>query len=221
MNNGKISVCIAALETKRSLSCLLLDDNVTLENCLTAPPSAKVTMMMGATSTPNLGMILRISQLSGLVDDFTYYAYHSITYGQKFDSFVRLMWNLTSERWIPSSLSAFYYQIQDAYDEKTASVNNTLIPKVWIELDEDTNFIKNTRDFWIGSIPCALVFFVVIHIIYRILSCSKLRFSTSLLNFKWFSILALTILIQNIQVLSFRTFQQLLYGGSPLVQPFK
>lgn len=51
---------------------------------------------MGATSTPNLGMILKISQLINLVDDFTFYTYHNIKYSKNFDLFIHFMWNLTA-----------------------------------------------------------------------------------------------------------------------------
>lgn len=73
-----------------------MEGNVTLENCLNSPPSPKTQVIMGATSTPNLGMILKISQLINLVDDFTFYTYHNITYSKNFDLFIHFMWNLTA-----------------------------------------------------------------------------------------------------------------------------
>lgn len=73
-------------------------------------------MIMTVTSTPYLGLFFSISQISGLIDDFTFYVYLNITYGYKFDTFIRYMWNLTNEKWIPSQVSFFYYQIQDSYN---------------------------------------------------------------------------------------------------------
>jgi hypothetical protein len=175
---------------------------------------------MGATSTPNLGMLLSISQISGLIDDFTFYVYLKIKYGQEFDTLVRFMWNLTNQRWIPSHISSFYYDIQDKYNDQVQVKDTSLIPHTWSDLNEGSAFIANTRDFWIGSIPCGSVMFIIIHLIYRLLAYFKFKISAKLLNFKWFSILVLTIFIQNLQVLSFRTFQQILYGGPPSIQPF-
>jgi hypothetical protein len=38
-----------------------------------------------------------------------------------------------------------------------------------------------------------------------------------LINFKWFCLLFNSIISQNIQYISFRSFQYLFFGGSPLV----
>jgi hypothetical protein len=206
---------------KTSLNCLFLDEGVTLENCLTAPPSAKAQAAMGATSTPNLGMLLSISQINGVVDDFAFYVYLDVKYGEKFNKFIRFMWNLTSERWIPSQLSSFYYEIQDYYSSKIQINNTDLVPQPWYELGEDSSFVSNTRDFWIGSIPCTSVVFALFHVVYRILAYLDLRISAKFLNFRWLSILIFTIFVQNLQVLAFRTFQQILYPGPPSVQPFR
>lgn len=175
---------------------------------------------MGATSTPNLGMLLSLGQISGLVDDFTFYVYHDVKYGDKFDRLIRFLWNLTNEKWVPSQLSSFYYTIQDGYNDRVNVTETRLIPQPWLDLNEGSAFALTTRDFWIGSIPWATIIFLFFHCIYQLLAHFGFKFSAKLLNFRWFSILLFSILAQNLQVLSFRTFQQVFYGGPPSIQQF-
>jgi hypothetical protein len=65
---------------QKSLSCLLSND--TGESCLTAPLPLKAQVALTLTSTPNIGMVLKLSQLVNLVDDFTFYIYINMTYGE-------------------------------------------------------------------------------------------------------------------------------------------
>jgi hypothetical protein len=92
--------------------------------------------------------------------------------------------------------------------------NTTFLPKLWTDLKEDSSFIRNTRDYWISSVPLTVITFVLLHICYRILKRFQLKFSDNFLNFKWFVILFVNIFLQNIQLLAFRAFQQILYGFS-------
>jgi hypothetical protein len=95
-----------------------------------------------------------------------------------------------------------------------------MIPKQWKDLGEDSSFVRNTRDYWIGSIPLSVIIFFIPHLVYRILAYFKSSLQFKILNFKWWSILIFTVLVQNIQVLAFRTFQQIFYGGPPSIQSF-
>lgn len=49
-------------------------------------------------------------------------------YGEKFDIFVKFMWNLTNERFIPYSVAGFYYNIQDSYDKVINEKNRGSAP---------------------------------------------------------------------------------------------
>jgi hypothetical protein len=43
----------------------------------------------------------------------------------------------------------------------------------------------------------------------------EIKFRFNLIKFKWFSITLVNVGLQNLQLLSFRAFQQILYGGPP------
>jgi hypothetical protein len=49
----------------------------------------------------------------------------------------------------------------------------------------------------------------------------KLKWQSKIKNFKWVSIVIVNIFIQNTQIISFRSFQQILYGGPPSVHATK
>jgi hypothetical protein len=98
---------------------------------MASPLPAKAQAALGLSSTPNLGVMLKISQVLCLVDDFMFYVYINMTYGREFEKFLYFMWNISMERWVPSSLSSFYYDIQDKYDRSVEMKNITLLPKLW------------------------------------------------------------------------------------------
>lgn len=68
-------------------------------------------------------------------------------------------------------------------------------------------FLKNTDDFWVGQLPISLFTFVILHYIEKLFG--KRRWVVRVLsNFRWFGFLW-TLLLDNVQNLSFRFFQQL------------
>lgn len=79
-------------------------------------------------------MLLSIGQALCLVDDFMFYVYTNMTYGREYERFLYFMWNISVQRWVPSSLSEFYYDIQDRYGERVNMKNTNLVPKLWVEL---------------------------------------------------------------------------------------
>jgi hypothetical protein len=107
----------------------------TTEECLTAQLPFKAQVALSLTSTPNIGMILKISQLVCLVDDFMFYVYINMTYGEEFEKFLYLMWNMSIERWVPASLSSFYYDIQGKSDEIITATNVSRLPELWLNLN--------------------------------------------------------------------------------------
>jgi hypothetical protein len=54
---------------------------------------------------------------------------------------------------------------------------------------------------------------------YRLLVYYESRFAIKLISFKWFSILAYSLISQNTQFISFISFQHILYGGPPNITP--
>jgi hypothetical protein len=63
--------------------------------------------------------------------------------------------------------------------------------------------------------------FLILHGLYRLLNHFKFAISLKLITFKWMSILVFSVLSQNIQFISFRSFQQLLYTGPPVFEQSK
>jgi hypothetical protein len=114
--SGISAKCLPAIKFNTSLSCLLMDEGQTLETCINSP-SVKTSTILTFVSVPNMALFIRVSQIYTFIDDFTYYVYHNMSYGVKFDLFVKFMWNLTNERFIPHSIAKFYYNIQDQYDK--------------------------------------------------------------------------------------------------------
>jgi hypothetical protein len=98
--------------------------------------------------------------------------------------------------------------------------NKEFIPEPWTNLEENSNFVGTTRDFWISSIPFSCLVFLVLHFVYKGLAYCRLKIKMILMNFKWLSIMIFPIFSQNIQLLSFRAFQQIFFSGPPSAQPF-
>lgn len=82
-------------------------------------------ILLTAVSTPNLKLVLALTQVFSLIDDFTYFVYHDMNYGGKFRLFTFFMWNISNQRFIPQDLARFLYDLQDMYDSSTKSVNRT------------------------------------------------------------------------------------------------
>jgi hypothetical protein len=78
--------------------------------------------------------------------------------------------------------------------------------------------LNNTRDIWLGNFPISILTFVLIHLIYKLLSHYKVKLRMKVIAFKWFCILFNSIICQNIQYISFRSFQHIFFGGSPFTQ---
>lgn len=140
-------------------------------------------------------------------------------YGENFDKFTSFMWNLTNQRFIPNSVAGLYYEILDEYDQETTEKEKSRIPGKWVGMREGASFINNTRDCWVTYVPWNVAVFLVLHVIYRVLVRVRSKHRTRIIAFKWISILITSTIIQNIQFISFRSFQQLRYGVSPSAQP--
>jgi hypothetical protein len=78
--------------------------------------------------------------------------------------------------------------------------------------------VTNTYKFWISSVPTSVLTYLVLHSLFRLLKKYNINFRLKIVNFKWFTILFVNLLLKNIQLLAFRAFQQLLYGQSPSLQ---
>jgi hypothetical protein len=99
--------------------------------------------------------------------------------------------------------------------------DTSMLPKLWTVLEEDSGFIANTRDYWISSIPFNTIIFISLHLLFRLMRKFNMRLSENLSYFQCFTILFVNLFLQNIQLLTFRTFQQILFNESPNCQYYE
>jgi hypothetical protein len=95
LDTGTSRKCISNIKLQTSLSCILMEEGQTLETCLNSS-SLKLSIILNLVSVPNMALILRVSQIFAFIDDFTYYIYHNMHYGDRFDQFLKFVWNLTN-----------------------------------------------------------------------------------------------------------------------------
>ena len=55
-------------------------------------------------STPTTVQLLRLSPFVIIIDEFSYYAYHTASYDRGFRFLVELCWEFNNAKWIPPAL---------------------------------------------------------------------------------------------------------------------
>lgn len=71
-------------------------------------------ILLGILSTPSAIILLQLSPLVIVLDDYSYYAYHSAGYDRGFKLIVEFTWELNNKRWIPPFLKDAYQKVNDA-----------------------------------------------------------------------------------------------------------
>lgn len=79
-----------------------------------------------------------------IIDDLSYYTYHSSTYDYSFTQVSMLCWNLTNTKWILPQLEPLYEKFDISYDQLLPSTTIDKTPIKFIELDGSANFAKRT-----------------------------------------------------------------------------
>lgn len=153
---------------------------------------------------------MRISPLILFIDEYSYYRYHAGRYDRSFTFISRLCWDWTNEKWVPPLFDTLY----DSYDKKITawidiSQNPAEVPMRFLRFNEDCIFLNNTQDYWFVTIPLTVLTFLLLQ---RLFNCFR-RFKLSKIIRPFCTIVALimTLVGDNIQYLSFRAFQQLVY----------
>lgn len=77
-----------------------------MESCLNTS-SIVSRIVLTVVSTPNLKLVLALTQLFSLIDDFTYFVYHDMNYGSKFRIFSFFMRNISVQRFVPYDLAKY------------------------------------------------------------------------------------------------------------------
>lgn len=164
---------------------------------------------------PMVGVLMRVSPLVSLIDEFAFYVYHRAPYDRGFMFVADLCWNWTNNKWVPPFLegiqavsSLIDYITQLNIDGETLGY-----PNRYADLGEANNFYLNVVQFLLVSLPLNLLLFLVVRSLHSQLSsrgllptvCSFLRV------FKQPSTFLNTVFADNLTYLSFKCFLQLYY----------
>lgn len=71
---------------------------------LTPAVASLQQVVVSVFSVPNLAMLLRLSPLVTLIDEFSYYTYHDAQYDRGFRFIAELCWQINNAKWVPPSL---------------------------------------------------------------------------------------------------------------------
>lgn len=160
-------------------------------------------------STPNSGLLLRISPFILILDEFSYYAYHNKTYDPGFVFLVELSWNVTNFKWIPSFLDGPIERFTSLLSNIFLNDTQNATPQRFRVGGENLFFLNNTQEFFLITLTLAAFTFVIYKQIFRWVYPSAL--ANFLRPFSSYSYLLSSLLGDNIQYLSFRSFEQLRY----------
>lgn len=86
-------------------------------------------------STPNIGLVFRVSQVFSLVDDYTYFLYHDMDYDREFDTVINIAWNITNSKWLPQLLVKLYPAILNNSDSMFSMKSEELVPVKWASIN--------------------------------------------------------------------------------------
>lgn len=143
----------------------------------------------------------------------SYYAYHPTSYDQHFTSVVYLCWNLTNTKWLLPQLSVLYEKLNFSYDGLLPEGRVWNTPLRFVDLDGDVGFLRETEDYWIGTVPMTIIGFGLVNFAGRTLRKSKHIIAKTiaklLKRFMWVSFLTMTLIGDNLQYFSFKCFAQM------------
>lgn len=64
-------------------------------------------------STPDVVLLVRLSPLAIIIDELSYYSYHTAHYDRGFRFLVDKCWELNNEKWVPPFLNSSYQTVRD------------------------------------------------------------------------------------------------------------
>lgn len=65
----------------------------------------------GTLSIPYVSILLQLSPFIAIIDEFSYFAYHSSRYDQGFIFIVELCWEINNAKWVPPCLTEPYSKL--------------------------------------------------------------------------------------------------------------
>jgi hypothetical protein len=113
-------------------------------SCISSTSITLINIIRSAVSIPNIGLLLKVSSLILIVDEFSYFAYRRSAYDSVFGSFSELCWNWTNAKWVPPSILTDSLKINlasnDDYSKKWLQHGKKVTPNHFQSMKEDIIF---------------------------------------------------------------------------------
>jgi hypothetical protein len=103
-------------------------------------------------------MLVRLSPLIWLVDDFGFYYYHTPNYDSGFDYIAKLCSNWTRGKWVPP----FTNPLADQLTKVNIDGQTIKIPNKFQQFGWENNFWKNVSNSMALSLPFSVVIFLLL-----------------------------------------------------------
>jgi hypothetical protein len=116
-------------------------------------------------------------------------------------------WNITNFKWLPQPLQPIYNQYVGGFVQAFFPSDSVQTLQKWLDVNETTNFMQTTVDFWCSMVPLTVVSFFTIHIVLHFMKNNW--FKRFLIRFTVKATVLVSIFGDNVQYLSFRCFSQL------------
>lgn len=93
-----------SMKKKPSLDCVLSTYDIKHGKCIATQSISQA--VESVVTIPNIGLLIKISPLLTLIDDFSYFVYHMPIYDKGFTFVTNLSWNWTNGKWVPPQFLA-------------------------------------------------------------------------------------------------------------------
>lgn len=145
------------------IDCYMFEFDDQLKTC--SVPDIANSAVSSFLSIPVIGLLIRVTPLVSLVDEFSFYVYHKAPYDRGFLFISELCWNWTNSKWLPpfmdklNFVSDYFENIasQSNFDEQTIKYTNK-----FADLGESTIFYNNITEFLIFSLPFSFIIFLAL-----------------------------------------------------------
>jgi hypothetical protein len=121
-------------------------------------------------------LLLRLSPMTLVIDEFSYYAYHKSNYDRNFKFLADLCWRFNNEKWVPSPLEPAINSIsKEALDNLEIADWAARRPRAHFKrLNESVYFLNNAQEFLLLNLPLSTTTFTLGWLLTKKLTCWKL-----------------------------------------------
>lgn len=120
-------------------------------------------------NVPNIGLFIKVSPLLSLIDEFSYFVYHSTPYDKGFTFVINLSWNWTNSKFVPPQFiaDALHLSTESTPTEKWINAAPNSTPTRFRHYNEDIYFLNNCKGFIIFTLPLSSIIFIILWKIYH------------------------------------------------------